>query len=43
MIRAKGEPSEAAYVRHMQGLPRLRRALEALAREAEPAMAQSAR
>ena len=41
MIRAKGEPGEAAYVRHMQGLPRLRRALEALAREAEPAMARS--
>ncbi|MBI2528637.1 MAG: hypothetical protein HYV93_21975 [Candidatus Rokubacteria bacterium] len=43
MIQAKGEPGEAAYVRQMQALPRLRRALEALAREAAPVVARAAR
>jgi len=37
MIRAKGDPGEAAYVRLMDGLPRLRRALERLVRESASA------
>jgi hypothetical protein len=36
MIRAKGEPSEATYVRRMDGHRRLRQALEALASRSAP-------
>ncbi len=39
MIRAKGDTSEAAYVRLMDGQSRLRQALERLVRDAAPAPA----
>lgn len=43
MIRAKGDGGEAPYVRAMHGLPRLRHALEALARETRPGPARAPR